>query len=337
MSLAEDTTNQLRLPRELMERIMVLAAQLPGQDPSDLRELLYVLLRSDAMVDALERAVFPHLPETAMDAASARGSVAALELRVALGLPRDEYTHRAVEDACKAGHLAVLQWWVASGLKLKFSHRAVDLASQEGHVAVLEWAFATPVHFVYSEQAVDYASWKGQLPVLQWWAQSGLEMMHSHVAVDAASWNGHVAVLDWWLATVGRDALKFSIAAIDSASANGQLASLDWWTTKAGVKLRYSAAAIDRACARGHVAVLDWWARLGLPLDYSAAALDQASTSGHVAVLEWFAERPDLKSKFTRTTIDRACAANKAVGDFWAKSGWLKASGASERLSSRWI
>ncbi|KAJ6134986.1 hypothetical protein N7512_000146 [Penicillium capsulatum] len=54
-------------------------------------------------------------------------------------LPNKEYKADAMDGASRAGFIDVLDWWLNSGLPLRYSERALESASAEGRVAVLDW------------------------------------------------------------------------------------------------------------------------------------------------------------------------------------------------------
>ena len=74
-----------------------------------------------------------------------------------------------VNHASEHGHIEFLDYWLLSGLKLKYSSDAMDLASENGHIHIL-------------------ARWKN----------SGLKLKYTHYAIDWAQENNHNNVVEWW-------------------------------------------------------------------------------------------------------------------------------------------
>ncbi|KAI9347443.1 hypothetical protein DFJ73DRAFT_660309 [Zopfochytrium polystomum] len=190
----------------------------------------------------------------ALDAASACGNVALLQrlLRTSPTLARATYSSDAIRLACQNGHTAVLQWWLDSGLPLRYSAAVLTAAADKGHLHVLAWWRASGLKIrlntdaAYSRAAVDAASCNGHVDVLQWWRDSGHRLRYSTDAVDDASYAGHLAVLEWWRRQATRDG-------------GGERR-----TRPLRIKYTYKAmGALDKA---EHVAVLDWWKASGLPL-----------------------------------------------------------------------
>ena len=104
-----------------------------------------------------------------------------------------------ISCVCLKGYVKLLDWWLKSGLPLKYTEVALDLASKNGHVNVLEWWLKSGLPLKYTEVALDLASWHGHVNVLEWWLKSGLELKYSELALNWASRNGHINVLEWWL------------------------------------------------------------------------------------------------------------------------------------------
>lgn len=66
------------------------------------------------------------------------------------------------------------QWWIDSGLILKYSVDAMDMASANGHIDILDWWMRTNYYteiilpLKYSINAIDNASANNHVNVLQW-------------------------------------------------------------------------------------------------------------------------------------------------------------------------
>jgi len=77
------------------------------------------------------------------------------------------------------GRLEILEWWRTSPsfLSKDYTTEAIDGASKSGFVHVLDWWLHSGLPLKYSEAALEQASSKGQIHVLEWWKQAGI---HQH-------------------------------------------------------------------------------------------------------------------------------------------------------------
>jgi hypothetical protein len=138
------------------------------------------------------------------------------------------FTSEALNYASENGHINVLEWWIKSGLPLKYDESALDWASENGHVNVLEWWLKSGLPLKYNEYALNNASAKGHVNVLEWWFKSGLPLKYNEYALYWASFKGHVNVLDWWLKS-GLP-LKYDRIIIENLISHGTgLYAFNWW------------------------------------------------------------------------------------------------------------
>jgi ankyrin repeat protein len=94
------------------------------------------------------------------------------------------FASEALTIASCNGHVNVLEWWLKSGLKLKYTEHALILASKYGHVNVLDWWFKSGLPLKYDQHALHWASRNGHVNVLEWWKNSGLPLKYSNYALD---------------------------------------------------------------------------------------------------------------------------------------------------------
>ncbi|KAJ3362370.1 hypothetical protein GGF32_006205 [Allomyces javanicus] len=209
--------------------------------------------------------------DSSLTLASQKGHVRILECWRTLGAAYIPSTFRVnLDAACLGGHVAVLDWWVASGLPFRYTWCALQLATKFGHI-----------------------------PVLDWWAKSGLKWELprdlSHVIIHSRS----KAVVQWW-APHGACPL-LSDAELAVAARDEQFDVLEYWTwmTKGlkshdrtpGLERKVSLLGVDAATENGHVAVLEWWMRASMALTApSPQALEKARENGHVKVVKWWRE-----------------------------------------------
>jgi len=140
-----------------------------------------------------------------------------------------------ISGACYIGSVSFLEWWLKSGLELKYSYISMNSASQNGHVNVLEWWLKSGLELKYDEDALNLASQNGHVNVLEWWLKSGLELKYDERILTSASAYGHVKVLKWWvdskLLFEYRNQLPFEYRnqhVIDGAYADGREKALEW-------------------------------------------------------------------------------------------------------------
>ncbi|KAI9179536.1 hypothetical protein H9P43_004864 [Blastocladiella emersonii ATCC 22665] len=223
----------MQLPREIIEPILVSAAQLPDQSPADLRALLHVLPRSGERRDPLRHGLMLHSTRDVLDRASGNG------------------------------HVAVLTWWRASGLRLKYSNAALRWASANGHLDVLQWWRDSNLYLKYLTKAMWAASVNSRLDVLDWWKASGLPLRYNYLPVDDAGVHGLVSVLEWWKSS-GLP-LKYTSRSVNGASARGRVDVLEWWKAS-GLPIKCCSFAIQSALINRNFSVVEWWLSSGLEL-----------------------------------------------------------------------
>ncbi|KAJ3159706.1 hypothetical protein HDU86_001356 [Geranomyces michiganensis] len=218
-------------------------------------------------------------------------------VRCAPGDRRLRWSSRAMDGARTP---AVLQWWLDSGLPLRYTTCALANATAAGRCDVLAWWRASPLELRYNQTVADRAP---NSAVLDWWRDSGLRFECSPLTLQQAA---STDVLDWWLAS-GLP-LQYSNLTLDVVE---DPAILAWWAAS-GLELRYSHRAIDRTAKPE---VLERWFASGLELKYTTAAMDFVPNT---ALLQcWATSGLDLK--YTTAAIDNA--SSPAILDWWVASG----------------
>ncbi|KAJ5613035.1 Flavoprotein [Penicillium lagena] len=198
--------------------------------------------------------------------------------RDAPALPNKEYKADAVDGASRAGFLHVLDWWLHSGLPLRYSERALEAASAEGRVEVLDWwktaSANTPVQQsplpLKVGKSVLLAAQSGRTESLAWWDASGIPYSHAENVARIASTHGHVHVLQFWYQLKGPKMI-FDNQVLVGPTKNGHDHVLQWWKT-CGLRVEFKTCDIEEALEDADPAsgaegrVRRWWERNGLNL-----------------------------------------------------------------------
>ncbi|CAG7957229.1 unnamed protein product [Penicillium nalgiovense] len=197
--------------------------------------------------------------------------------RDAPALPNKEYMADAVDGASRAGFIDVLDWWLHSGLPLRYSERALEAASAEGRVAVLDWwktasGNAPPSNPLPLKvgKSVLLAAQSGRTASLAWWDASGIPYSHAENVARIASTHGHVHVLEFWYRLKGPKMI-FDNQVLVGPTKNGHDHVLQWWKS-CGMRVEFKTCDIEEALedadpssgAEGRVR--RWWERNGLNL-----------------------------------------------------------------------
>lgn len=195
--------------------------------------------------------------------------------RDAPALPNKEYMADAVDGASRAGFLHVLNWWLHSGLPLRYSERALEAASAEGRVAVLDWwktaSANAPTHKplpLKVGKSVLLAAQSGRTASLAWWDASGIPYSHAENVARIASTHGHVHVLDFWYRLKGPKMI-FDNQVLVGPTKNGHDHVLQWWKD-CGLRVEFKTCdieeALEDAVSGADGRVRRWWGRNGLNL-----------------------------------------------------------------------
>jgi hypothetical protein len=195
--------------------------------------------------------------------------------RDAPALPNKEYMADAMDGASRAGFLHVLDWWLNSGLPLRYSERALESASAEGRVAVLDWWKSASAHAPFLKplplkvgKSVLLAAQSGRASSLAWWDASGIPYSHAESVARIASTHGHVHVLDFWYKLKGPKMI-FDNQVLVGPTKNGHDHVLQWWKD-CGLRVEFKTCdieeALEDAVSGADERVRSWWERNGLNL-----------------------------------------------------------------------
>ncbi|KAJ5759467.1 Flavoprotein [Penicillium odoratum] len=189
-------------------------------------------------------------------------------------LPNKEHMADAMDGASRAGFTHVLDWWLHSGLPLRYSERALESASAEGRVAVLDWWKAASANAPRLKlpmkvgKSVLLAAQSGRTASLAWWDASGIPYSHAENVARIASTHGHVHVLDFWYRLKGPKMI-FDNQVLVGPTKNGHDHVLQWWKD-CGLRVEFKTCdieeALEDAVSGADVRVRAWWERNGLNL-----------------------------------------------------------------------
>ncbi|KAI1090467.1 flavoprotein [Rostrohypoxylon terebratum] len=194
---------------------------------------------------------------------------------------KKEYDAEALDNASRMGYVHVLDWWLRSGLTLKYTEAALESASAKGHLLVLEWwrdaALKHDNILLKPGRSLLTAAQQGQTAVLRWWESSGIPAAHTEGVCKIASAHGQTGVLDVWRELKG-DKLSFDSQVLVAPTKQGYVEVLEWWKKYARGedqadgrthRVEYKTCDIEEALedAIGDPRpVRRWWARNGLNL-----------------------------------------------------------------------
>ena len=108
------------------------------------------------------------------------------------------YKNNIINNACKYGHIEVLEWFKNSGYEFNYNEVAIYQASGYGHIQVLEWFKNSGYKFKYNQYAITYAIQNGHIKVLEWFKNSGYKFKHDYWAFYFASQNKYVQILKFF-------------------------------------------------------------------------------------------------------------------------------------------
>ncbi|KNE69249.1 hypothetical protein AMAG_13632 [Allomyces macrogynus ATCC 38327] len=236
--------------------------------------------------------------DSSLTLASQKGHVRILECWRTLGAAYiPENVRVNLDAACFGGHVAVLDWLVASGLPFRYTWQSLQFATKFGHITVLDWWAKSGLKWELPSDLSHVIVHSRSKAVVQWWAPHGFCPSLSDAELAAAARDEQFDVLEYWAwMTKGLKShdrapgLKRKVSLlVREACAYGCVDVLDW-LVKRGIPL-LCVEGVDSATENGHVAVLEWWKRVGMSLTApSLQALEKARTNGHVKVVKWWRE-----------------------------------------------
>jgi hypothetical protein len=186
---------------------------------------------------------------------SAIGNVRILQWMLENDLIR-EYDEYAFEMAWKTTLDDCLNWWMISGLKLKYS---ADMCIGFKSINRCKWYFDHNLNFNIENFCHAIVNEKDSIQKLdllyEHCQKRGLKIASNNSFIDIASGYGRIDLIEWWISH--------------------------------GLELSYTTNALENACGHpGHYAMVKWWIDSGLQLKYNAESItDAIIESGNVQIL----------------------------------------------------
>ncbi|KAI1321250.1 flavoprotein [Xylariaceae sp. FL0255] len=228
---------------------------------------------------------------------------------------KKEYDAEALDNASRMGYVHVLDWWLRSGLPLKYTEAALETASKEGHLLVLEWwkeaAIKNDSISLKPGRSLLTAAQHGQTAVLRWWESSGIPVGHGE-----------------------------GVAKI--AGAHGQTAVLDVWHELKGEKLIYDSQVLVAPTKQGHVSVLEWWKQYargelgsGEGMGMGEGEREDGGSGKTVGKADGRTHRVEYKTCDIEEALEDAIGDPRPVRRWWALNGLNLGLGTSEWMKVR--
>ena len=105
------------------------------------------------------------------------------------------YKNYIIENACKYGHIQVLEWFKNSGYEFNFYESQIfDFALQYGN----KWFKNHGYEFKFDCVPSYCAAVNGNTQVLEWFKNSGYKFKYNSLTIGYASYNGHIEILEWF-------------------------------------------------------------------------------------------------------------------------------------------
>ncbi|AZL89856.1 ankyrin repeat protein [Megavirus baoshan] len=97
-----------------------------------------------------------------------------------------------IDMASKDGHINVLNWFLNSGLELKYTKKAMNLAHD---CKILQWWFDSGLELLYDDLSMSSAL---NVEILEWWKYSGLPLRYNKYIIPEIIERNNVSILEWW-------------------------------------------------------------------------------------------------------------------------------------------
>lgn len=215
-----------------------------------------------------------HLTTTCTDADN---HLTVLAWALSQGCPRDDGS--VLAGLAKGGHLAILQWLVASGYR--YDTDMTTRAAERGHLHVLEWA--RTIGCPWDAWTCAAAAGAGHLEVLKWLRANGCRW--DGLTCRHAATEGHLDIVRW-ARTHGCPWDEHTCA---SVAATGRLDVLKWLRDQG---CPWGVGTCSEAAHKGHLHILDWAVKNGCPWSPAVCLYDARRRDQHHVIM-WIVDVRD--------------------------------------------
>ncbi|KAJ3128048.1 hypothetical protein HK098_005260 [Nowakowskiella sp. JEL0407] len=236
------------------------------------------------------------------------------------------YTASSINNASEFGLFDVLQWWLESGLRLKYTKRAMNKAIINGRVDVLNWWKNSGLHLKWHEYTIPVASMRNRVEILEWWVENKFPFDIQSVmsdfldAIYVANSTGNIQILNLWCKLGMRFEhcnLNFLERSMIAVAKTGNVDVLQWWFDFAdgwNSRIRIFRSTPQPASLAKCLNVLEWISNHDLSYKTNEAVwvFRNAAKIGDVRILNWWIDRGlKLDWFYLNNVLDDVSIANK--------------------------
>ena len=161
------------------------------------------------------------------------------------------YNEKNIFKNHRINYQLTLNWWLNSGLELKYLNHAVDFAAHDSNLKVLKWFLKIHLKhgypFRHSANAVESVAKNLNIRILDWFFEIyykyNIPFLYNADVIDYASRKAHIDILNWF-----------------SNHSNEKWLVDKYFPTPAPIPFKYTSAAFSFDEYADKAYVLRWWA-----------------------------------------------------------------------------